>query len=155
MKILKTLLVLFLLGSSVVYADVAKVVYDLTTSDVPKIKKHLIHSLKEVSKYYKSQNREFKAIVVISGHAYQYFIQDLKNSPYADDSELKDLQSELKPLFEKLHKEYNVTFDMCENGMNARNIHKESLYKFVNAEMMKSVYLINAQNDGYAYMPIH
>ena len=137
------------------YADAAKVVYDLTTSDVQKIKKHLIHSVTEVSKYYKSQNKEFKAIVVISGQAYQFFVEDLKNSPYADDSELKALQSELKPLFEKLQKEHNVTFDMCETGMDARDIHKESLYKFVNAEMMKSIYLINAQNDGYAYMPIH
>ena len=78
MKIFKTLTVLLLLLSSAVYADVAKVVYDLTTSDVQKIKKHLIHSVTEVSKYYKSQNKEFKAIVVISGHAYQFFVEDLK-----------------------------------------------------------------------------
>ena len=155
MNILKTLLVILLLLSSTVYADVAKVVYDLTTSDVHKIKKNLIHSVTEVSKYYTSQKKEFKAIVVISGYAYQFFVQDLKNSPYANDSELVTLQSELKLLFQKLHDEDNVTFNMCETGMAARNIKKETLYKFVNAEMMKSIYLISAQNDGYAYMPIH
>jgi len=155
MKILKTLLVMLLLSSSAVYADAAKVVYDLTTSDVQKIKKHLIHSVTEVSRYYKSQNKDFTAIVVISGDAYQFFVQDLKNSPYTDNSELVTLQSELKPLFQKLHDEHHVTFNMCETGMAARNIKKETLYKFVNAEMMKSIYLIDAQNDGYAYMPIH
>ena len=155
MKILKILTVLLLLASSAVYADTAKVVYDLTTNDVQKIKKHLVRSITAVSNYYVSQKKEFKAIVVISGDAYRFFIQDLKNSPYSDDSELKALQSELKPLFEKLHKEHHVTFDMCETGMDARDIKKETLYTFVNAEMMKSIYLISAQNDGYAYMPIH
>jgi intracellular sulfur oxidation DsrE/DsrF family protein len=155
MKIFKTNITIFILASTAVYADAAKVVYDLTSNDIQKIKKHLIHSVEAVSEYYQSEKKEFKAIVVISGDAYQFFVEDLKNSPYADKSELKALQSELKPLFEKLHAEHNVTFNMCETGMDARDIKIETLYKFVNAEMMKSVYLINAQNDGYAYMPIH
>lgn len=154
-KLFKSFIVLLLLGSSTLYADSAKVVYDLTSGDITKIKKHLIKSVNAVSDYYKSQNKEFDATVVISGDAYKFFIQDLKNSPYADDVELQKMQAEIKPLLEKLHSNKHVVYNMCESGMKARKIKKETLYKFVYADAMKSVYLINAQNKGYAYMPIH
>ena len=154
-KILKTLTVLFLLLNSAVYADAAKVVYDLTSGDVGKIKKHLIKSVNAVSDYYKSKNTELHVIVVISGDAYKFFVEDLKNSPYANDTEVQKVQAEIKPLLKKLHADKHVTYNMCQTGMKARHIKKETLYKFVNADMMKSIYLISAQNDGYAYMPIH
>ena len=155
MSAIKVLTLLCILGGSVLFAEPVKVVYDLTSGDSVKIKKHLIHSVNEVARYYKSQNKEFKAIVVISGKAYQFFIEDLKDSPYAGDTDLEEMQPELKPLLMRLHKEHHVVFDMCQTGMHGRNIKEETLYKFVNAQKMKSVYLIDAQNDGYAYMPIH
>jgi len=65
------------------------------------------------------------------------------------------MQAQFKPLLENLNDIYGVTFNMCSSGMKARKIAKNTLYKYVHADKMKSVYLINAQNEGYAYMPIH
>lgn len=149
------ILLLILLSTIFSLADSAKVVYDLTSGKVTTIEHKLIRSLTAVSKYYASKKEHVDIIVVISGDAYKFFIEDLEASPYAKDEEVEDIQMHFKSRLEKLHTIYGVTFNMCESGMKARKIAKKSLYKFVNAEMMKSVYLINAQNDGYAYLPIH
>ncbi|HIP19334.1 MAG TPA: hypothetical protein EYG78_08355 [Sulfurovum sp.] len=53
----KHFLLLLLLGSSTLYAESVKVVYDLTPGDSVKIKKHLIKSVNEVARYYKSQSK--------------------------------------------------------------------------------------------------
>lgn len=155
MNHIKLLLLAVLLGFTSLSAQSAKVVYDLTSGDSAKIEKHLINSVKALSKYYKENHIEFKAIVVISGDAYKYFVEDLKNSPYKDNAEVFASQKSLNKQFKALHNESGVVFEMCATGMKARKIKKETLYKYVNAELMKSVYLIDAQNKGYAYMPIH
>ncbi len=148
------ILVLILLSTVFSLAEPAKVVYDLTSGEIMTIKKKLIRSLTAVAKHYESKKEDVDIIVVISGDAYKFFIEDLESSPYAKDKEVEDIQMTFKSRLEALHTVYGVTFNMCESGMKARKIAKNSLYKFVNAEMMKSVYLINAQNDGYAYLPI-
>ena len=155
MKFLKLLLLALLLNTSTIYADTAKVVYNLTSDDIVKIDKHLINSIKALGKYYKEEKRELKIIVVISGNAYKYFIDDLKNSPYAQDDDALDMQEQFKHKLAYLNESLGVTFNMCSSGMKARKIKRETLYKYVHADVMKSVYLIEAQNDGYAYMPIH
>lgn len=155
MKIFRVLLITTLLSFSSIYADTVKVVYDLTTGDINKIEKHLINSVTAVAKHYAGMQKKLKVIVVISGDAYKYFVNDLKASPYALDEDAVDMQAQFKPLLENLNDIYGVTFNMCSSGMKARKITKNTLYKYVHADMMKSVYLIDAQNDGYAYMPIH
>jgi len=155
MKIFRILLIASVLSFSSVYADSAKVVYDLTTGDTKKIEKYLINSIPAVSKHYTSMKKKLKVMVVISGDAYKYFIGDLKISPYASDEDAVNMQKKFKPLLENLHDIYGVTFNMCATGMKARKIEKNTLYKYVHADNMKNVYLIDAQNDGYAYMPIH
>ena len=142
------------LTSASLYAKTAKVVYDLTSGDSTKIEKHFINSVRALSHYYKEENIDFKVIVVISGDAYKYFVNDLKHSPYADDKGVASVQEKFKYRLAMLN-EQGVTFNMCANGMRARGIHKETLYKYVHADVMKSIYLIEAQNDGYAYLPIH
>ena len=155
MKQMKLLLVMLLLGVTSLYAQSAKVVYDLTTGDSAKIEKVLIGGVTALSKYYTEENIDFKVIVVISGDAYKYFVEDLKNSPYSGDAKVFEAQKNLKTKLATLNKDKGVTFTMCATGMKARKIQKETLYKYVEAELMKGVYLIGAQNDGYAYMPIH
>jgi len=155
MKIFRVLLITTLLSFSSVYADTVKVVYDLTTGDRNKIEKHLINSITAVAKHYASMKKKLKVMVVISGDSYKYFVNDLKLSPYASDEDAVDMQAQFKPLLENLNDIYGVTFNMCSSGMKARKIAKNTLYKYVHADKMKSVYLINAQNEGYAYMPIH
>ena len=155
MNLLRIIILTLVLHTSTIYADTAKVVYDLTSGDIVKIDKHLINSIKALGKYYKEEKTELKIIVVISGNAYKYFVEDLKNSPYAQDDDALDMQEQFKHKLAYLNESLGVTFNMCSSGMKARKIKRETLYKYVHADVMKSVYLIEAQNDGYAYMPIH
>lgn len=155
MKWIKVVVATCILGASAMYADAAKAVYDVTSGDSTKIEKEMIRSIKNVSKHYKEQHKEFKPIVVISGNAYKYFIEDLAESPYAKEKNVIEIQLKFKPIFKELNERYHVTFEMCSAGMKARGIKKETVYKFVHADKIKDVYLIDAQNEGYAYMPVH
>ena len=155
MRIVTRMCIALLLSLGFAYADTVKVVYDLTTGDSKKIEKHLINSLDAVAKYYKKEQKELKVMVVISGNAYKYFINDLKASPYQKDQDAIEAQEKFRHRLQNLNDNFGVTFNMCSVGMKTRNIDKNTLYKFVHAELMKSVYLIDAQNNGYAYMPIH
>ena len=155
MKFFRILAITLLLGLGSLYADTIKVVYDLTSGDSNKIETHLINSIGAVSRYYAAEKKKLEVKVVISGDAYKYFIDDLKASPYASDKEAVDIQAYFKIRLKDLHDTYGVTFQICSSGLKVKKIEKHTLYKFVEAEKMKSVYLIDAQNDGYAYMPIH
>lgn len=155
MNVFKRVLMISLLGLGTLYAQSQKVVYDLTTGDAQKIEKYLINSIDAMSKYYKKENKELKIIVVISGDAYKYFVNDLKASPYAADKDALGAKEKFSHRLQNLNDTHGVTFNMCSSGMKANKIEKSTLYKYVHADAMKSIYLIEAQNDGYAYMPIH
>ena len=154
MKNFKYIIVFVLMSMTILHAQTAKVVYDLTSGDSVKIEKQLINSIRALFHYYEEEKIELKVIVVISGDAYKYFVNDLNFSPYSKDKEVIDIQKKFKHRFATLN-DKGVTFNMCVTGMRSRDIDKDTLYKYVNADAMKSVYLIGAQNDGYAYMPIH
>lgn len=149
------ILVLILLGTVISFSKPAKVVYDLTSGDVLTIKHKLLGSVRAVANHYARKKEKVDIMVVISGDAYKFFIDDLESSPYANDEEVEDMQMHFKPRLEMLHELYGVIFNMCRSGVISKKIEKKTLYPYVNVEMMKSVYLIDAQNDGYAYMPIH
>ena len=155
MNILTRLVLVFSFCIGFASAKEAKVVFDVTSGDSHKIGKHLINGVNVLEAYYKKENIDLKVIVVISGDAYKYFIEDLKKSPYATQTEVADVQAKFKTDFQKLNDKYGVIFEMCANGMRARKINPNNLYKFVHADVMKGVYLIEAQNSGYAYLPIH
>ena len=154
MKIFKYIIVFVLISVTILYGQTARVVYDLTSGDSVKIEKQLINSVRALFHYYEEEKIELKVIVVVSGDAYKYFVNDLAFSPYSEDKELAEVQKKFKHRFANLN-DKGVTFNMCVTGMRSRNIDKDTLYKYVNADVMKSVYLIGAQNDGYAYLPIH
>ncbi|NOR56552.1 MAG: hypothetical protein GQ531_10120 [Sulfurovum sp.] len=155
MKTFKLSLLALLFSFTALYAQSAKVVFDLTTGDVSKIEKHLISNIKSLSKYYKEKNIDFKAIVVISGASYRFFVEDLKNSPYKTEKHVFAAKKKLNKVLQDLHDNDAVTFNMCKVGMTKRKISPNTLYKYVNAVDTKSIYLIRAQNDGYAYIPVH
>lgn len=155
MKKVILVLAMIIVSFSALYADTHKVVYDLSSGDSTKIKKHLLKSVDALMQHYKKENKELKVIVVISGKSYKYFVDDLSASPYATDKDVLAVQSEMQAILEKMAKEDSVYFAMCKAGMKARNINPKTLYPFVHSEQTKSVYLIEAQNSGYAYMPIH
>lgn len=155
MKIVKTVLLGLLLSLTSLIAAEQNVVFDLTSGDVVKIEKHLIKNIEGLAGYYKANDIEFKAVVVISGSAYKYFVKELKDSPFKGKMKVARAQKRLAPLLEKLHTQYGVEFDMCKAGMKARKIDKKVLYNYVKTDLNKSVYLIKWQNEGYAYLPIH
>jgi hypothetical protein len=154
-QIIKIFIIAAMLSSTLLFAAEQKVVFDLTSDDEAKIRKHLISNIEGLAEYYKANDVAFEAAVVISGNAYKYFVQDIAASPYREETALIAAQKRLAPLFEKLHKEHGVEFDMCKAGMKARKIEKKVLYPYVKNEMNKSAYLIKWQNRGYAYLPIH
>lgn len=155
MKLIKMLFIGLVFSFTTLFAVEQKVVFDLTSGDEVAIEKYLVQNIEGLARYYKANNIDFKAVVVISGNAYKYFVQDIKNSPFRDEEGLTQTQKKMAPLLEKLHSEYNVKFNMCKVGMEARNIDKKVLYNYVESDLTKSVYLIKWQNDGYAYLPIH
>ncbi|MBE9539477.1 MAG: DsrE family protein [Proteobacteria bacterium] len=154
MTTFKILLLSLILFSSFSQAGEKKAMFDLTSGDAERIEQRIVGAIKFLSNYYEKEGDEFKAVVVISGKSYKYFIKDLDNSPYKGDKELAMAQKKLEPMLLELHEKYGVRFDMCGGGMRARNIKAESLYSYVHTDKMKYVYIINWQNEGYAYVPI-
>ena len=65
------------------------------------------------------------------------------------------MQAKFRPLITELNEDYGVQFEMCEVGMNDRNIKKETLYPFVSADRIQQVLLIDWQEKGYAYLPFN
>ena len=153
-KISRLLFTLFILQTALLATE-QKVVFDLTTGEPQKLEKFLLKGLKVLEEYYREEKIDYKMAVVISGNAYKFFVEALENSPYANDSSIKTLQPKIAPKLRELAEVYNVHFAMCKTGMEAREIPVTSLYNYVEAKKMKNVYLIEFQNQGYAYMPIH
>lgn len=151
----KTVIMALLVSLGSLMATEQKVVFDLTSGDVATIEKHLINNIESLAGYYKANEVDFKAVVVISGNAYKYFVQDLANSPFKGEPDVARAQKRLAPLLQGLHTAYDVEFDMCKSGREARHIDPKVLYGYVKSEMNKSAYLIKWQNDGYAYIPVH
>lgn len=155
MKKFSLTLFMLLLWQSSLGAAEHKAVYDLTTGEPKKLEKFLLKGLKVLAEYYREEKSDYKMAVVISGDAYQFFVDNMKASPYANDNALKTLQPKIAPRLRELAEVYDINFTMCKTGMEAREIPETSLYDYVEAEKMKNVYLIEFQNNGYAYMPIH
>lgn len=154
MRYLRYLLATFLFVSAASFAEERKAVFDLTTDDPERIEQRIIGAIKQMHKHYQSQDIDFKAVVVISGKAYKYFVADLANSPFSDDKALAEKQKEFQTAFAELHERYGVRFDMCGVGMKRKGIKAEMVYPFVNTDKSKYIYLIDWQNAGYAYVPI-
>ncbi len=131
-----------------------KAVYDLTTKDIEIIEKRLIGSIISNSDYYQSKLQEYKVKVVIHGDAYKFFMKDLNNTAYAFDRKLVEKKTELGKRLESLSKLYNVEFEVCEVGIKNRALSPKAFYPFVAMVHNAIIGLVDAQNDGYAYIPI-
>ncbi|MDM5272726.1 DsrE family protein [Sulfurovum sp. zt1-1] len=122
-----------------------KIVYDLKSGDISVIETNLISAIANNSIYYENHFEELKVKVVIHGDSYKFFVQN------SDDLKMKEIGKRLKALYDN----YDVTFEMCSVGMKKRNISEKSLYPFVKVVPNSTIALIDAQNDGYAYLPLH
>ena len=155
MNVVKSLIFVAIFFMGTLFASEQKVVYDVTTGDAAQLEKALVGSIESITQYYEKNHIKYKIAIVISGKAYKYFVQDLDNSPFKGKLKVQRAQKKLAPLLTKLHSKYDVSFKMCSAGMKARKIDTKVLYHFVDADKTKSVYLIEYQNAGYAYLPVH
>ncbi|MEZ0323695.1 MAG: DsrE family protein [Hydrogenothermaceae bacterium] len=154
---MKKLVIFFILFISYLSfaEDNPKAVINLTTGDINRFKMYLLSGVVNSAEYYKNNIKELKVVVVIHGDAYKFFIKDLNNSPYKDDKLLVENQKELEAKLSYLSKNYGVKFIMCEQGMKGRKIDPKTLYPFVELVENAFIALVNWQNQGYAYIPIH
>jgi len=137
-----------------VRADERKVIIDLRSDSTSRIEARLIGDLKDMQAHYEAEGHEFKAVVVISGQAYKFFVENLDASPFKDEEGLSEVNRKFVPLMQELVNDYHVDFQMCTVGMRDRGIEKSSLYPFVNAEKSQPILMVDYQNAGYAYLPI-
>ncbi len=152
----KFIMIVFL-GSSLFGNDeevVKKVVYDLTTGDVEQLQRRLIKGVIAHKTYYQSKLQELDVRVVIHGDAYKFFMRDVNNTVYAFDSKLLSKKEELGKRLYSLSKQYGVQFYVCEAGVIQKKLSKKAFYPFVLMVHNAAIGLIDAQNDGYAYLPL-
>lgn len=144
-----------LLASSFAFAQqpTQKVVVDLTTGDAKTITSHFIKGFTHTLESFKQKGSDVDAVVVIHGDAYRFFVQKLERSPYDNDQELKDRQQEFLTGFKMLVEKYHVRFEVCSEGMKARNLNIDIFYSFVYPVPSAQISLIEWQNRGYAYLP--
>jgi hypothetical protein len=131
-----------------------KVVYDLTVGEIETIEKRLIGSIISNTEYYQSKLEEYKVKVVIHGDAYKFFMQDVNNTVYAFDTKLLEKKTELGKRLKSLTTLYDVEFEVCEVGVKNRKLNPKAFYPFVGMVHNAIVGLVDAQNDGYAYIAI-
>lgn len=132
-----------------------KAVINLTTPDLKRFEIYLLGAIANSAEYYKSQLKELHVVVVIHGDAYRFFIKDLKNSPYKDDTKLIEKQKEIETRLINLVNTYGVKFIMCKEGMMGRKIDPKNIYPFVEFVENGFIALVDWQNRGYAYIPLH
>jgi len=150
-KILLSLLLLF----SFSHADEEnlKVVYDLTTKNIAKIKQNILKGIVAHKTYYQGEFKELDVTVVIHGGAYRYFLKDLKGTKYESDIKLVNEFTSLKKRLKSLAETYDVEFLMCGVGVKTRKL-TGNIVPFVKVIPNSSIGLISKQNEGYAYLPV-
>jgi uncharacterized protein len=126
-------------------AVVKKVVYDLKSGSAKAIEMRLVSAIISNATYYHNQLAELKAKVVIHGESYQFFLK----------SHISPATEVLSKKLRSLHDDYGVEFVVCEVGMKARNYPLKDLLGFVKTVPNATIGLIDAQNDGYAFVPLH
>jgi len=156
-KILYIFIALFI-STTILQADaqtgVKKALYDLTTGNIKVLKKKLIHNIISNNAYYASKHQQLKVRVMIHGDSYKFFMHDLNNTKYQYEPIVVQNQKELAKSFDTLVNKYHVEFWVCGAGMKHHHLKKEAFYPFVTVVHNAMTGLIDAQNDGYAYVPI-
>lgn len=148
-------LLLLILSSLSLADDNPKAVVNLTTGDLKRFEIYLLGAIVNSAEYYKNSLKELKVAVVIHGDAYRFFLKDLKDSPHKDDTKLIEKQKDIEARLINLVKNYNVKFVMCKEGMMGRKINPKNVYSFVEFVENGFIALVDFQNNGYAYIPLH
>jgi len=158
MKRLAGFLILVLLGltqQAVAEEEVVKkVVYDLTTGEIQRFETGLLSGIVAHKTYYHSKLEELDVRVVVHGRAYKFFMQDLNNTAFAFEKSLVAKKEALGKRLKTLARQYGVHFQVCLAGVKHRDLDTKAFYPFVTFVHNAAVGLIDAQNEGYAYLPL-
>ncbi len=158
MKKTVSLLIIVIMSTSILSANnetgVKKALYDLTTGNIKVLKKKLIHNIISNTEYYQSKKEQLKVRVVVHGDAYKFFMKDLNNTAYAFQPAVVNNKKTLQKALNELVNRYHVKFWVCGAGMKHHHLKKEAFYPFITVVHNAMTGLIDAQNDGYAYVPI-
>lgn len=153
---MKFIVLIWMMLSSLYGAEGAKkVVYDVTTGSFEKFTQVIASGIVFQKNHYESKMEDLQAIVVIHGEAYRYFLKSLNNTPYTNDKVLDKNHSELIKRLESLNKYYGVKFEICGIGMRKRQIKEDQVLPFVEIIPSSTTGLIDAQDAGYAYVPVN
>ncbi|HIC44901.1 MAG TPA: hypothetical protein EYO73_11695 [Sulfurimonas sp.] len=138
------LLVLITAGFSAEY----KSIYNISSAKQSSLQESVINTISALTKHYEDQGDTYKSVVLVSGNAYKYFIDDIENSPYKDEKNLAAIQKELKPQLEALVKK-GLIFEMCTVGMKKHHMLKSDIYSFVTLVFNRNSSLIHWNTKGY------
>ncbi len=133
---------------------VKKVVYDLTTGDLKRFERRLLSGIVAHKTYYESKLQELEVRVVIHGDAYKFFMHDLSGTPYLSQHGLVAAKATLGKRIKTLATQYGVHFMVCEVGTRERKLRKKAFYPFITFVRNAAIGLIDAQNAGFAYLPL-
>lgn len=147
-------LLTIMLGVLLQAQDVNKVVYNLTTTSLETIENRFIKGVVTNKNYYEDQLKELDVMVIIHGDAYKFFVEDPKKTVFKDDKEINKAYKSLKERLKSLAETYDVKFKMCQVGATNKKLTREDIYDFVEMIPNSVIGLIDAQNDGYAYIPV-
>jgi len=131
-----------------------KVVIDLTTGDLHTFESKILKGIVAHKTYYEGKLQELDVAVVIHGNAYKFFLKDPVHSPFKEDKKLLAASKELSKRIAALADTYDVTFLMCQSGMEKKKLEKKDVYDFVTTVPNAGIGLIDKQNEGYAYLPV-
>ncbi len=133
------IVILVLLFITILHATEYKAVFNLSSGEDKSIKGSIINNITLLQKHYSKQGDSLKAVVVISGNAYQYFIKEKK----------KNFKNELSTLATS-----GVKFEVCSMGMKKRKILASDLDIYAKPVFNRTFALIQWQNRGYALIDV-
>jgi len=133
---------------------VHKVVYDLTTGDLKTFEKTILSGVPVHKTYFEGKMEELDVAVVIHDDAYRFFVKNVNQSPYKNDTALVKMQETFAKRLQGSVNTYKVSYYMCESGMKREKISAENIYDFVTLIPNSTIGLIEKQNEGYAYLPV-
>jgi uncharacterized protein len=151
---MKKILLGLLCAAQLFASDVQKVIYDLSTSELETIENRFIKGVVANKNHYENQLQELDVRVIIHGGAYKFFVNDVSKTIFKEDKEAQKIKKDLKARLKSLATTYGVKFQMCQVGANSKKLSREDIVSFVEMVPNTTIALINAQNDGYAYVPV-
>jgi intracellular sulfur oxidation DsrE/DsrF family protein len=134
---------------------IKKVVYNLTTGDQKTLEKVILSGIVAQKDYYGDKFEELEVAVVIHGDAYKFFVEKPESTKYKKEVQLLKTHDVLGKRLQSLNRDYHVEFLICEVGMKKNNLTQKDIYPFVTPVANSTVGLIDKQNEGYAYIPVH